>query len=245
MFTIRSLARLWPAVGILALLTALAAPAAADTTGPIQGYGGGTFVDVKSPPLADGETFTATWGIHFTGTPNYAGLVFVVFYDPSETSALGVAAAGPHFLTFGTATVTAWHNNAANSGVNPAPSSVLSVFRLTGAAINTTTANNSDVDLLISAWRIIHIPDTTFFTLQMSDLVYVTPLGFQKEFVPGNGVWSHATFGGTTFITASAFVARQISNVAGYGIEHVPEPISVSLLLAGIGMVAFRPQRRA
>lgn len=245
MLTIRPFARLWPAVAVVALLTAVAAPAAADTTGPTQGYSAGSFMDVKSPPLTDGETFIATWGIHFTGTPNYAGLVFVVLYDPGEISALGVAPAGPHFLTFGTATVTAWHNNAAGSGVNPAASSVLSVFQLTGTAINTTTANNSDVDLSINAWRIIHIPETTLFTLQVSDLIYVTPLGFQKEFVPGNGVWDHVTFGVTTFITASAFVARQISSIAGYGIEHVPEPISVSLLLAGIGLVAFRPRRRA
>lgn len=253
-------------------------------TGPMAGFIGGSdgsghiyyFEDVKSPPLEDSDFFTTTWALHvsiddFDGRPdgslyNYAGVLFDLIYDGHEASSLTVMPAGPHFgatytLVGGGSTsqtafpLTMWHISAQSTGVTIYPSSLISLFQVSGHATNTTTCfNNSDIDISASMWVILHAEDTITTVVPGSVWAYMLPGGTAWASQPGQGIWvhippntsplviPHSAFGAFRTIPDGSTV---VGNVAGYGIEHVPEPLSALLMLAGTGaMITGRLRRR-
>jgi hypothetical protein len=227
-----------------------------------------TFADVKSPPLRDSEVFATEWGMHVTlGFTNYAGILFDLKYDGHELSALTLVPKGPHVkleppppaagpggglaenLTFEgsqsspqtVGPIAAWIDPAVaqETGMTVETSTVVPLFLIEGQAKNTATRYNSDVDIHVSPWQILHIVEGANYNVHSSDWIYVTENGDFAN-TPGAGRWVHNTGGGTTmFIPASAFVATAaaFTAAAGYGIEHVPEPAAIALLLAGLGLV--------
>jgi hypothetical protein len=243
---------------IACLLAGLSAPAVADTTGPLPGFLGAPpwFEDVKSPPLTDSDTFGVEWAMHVTfAFTNYAGVLFDLQYDGSEMSSLVVSPLGPHFGNIYTLSgsqqstqvafpLSVWHPNAVNSGTTVQSSSLVPLFAIEGHAKNTTPANNSDIDISISVWQILHIVSSGTYVVNASDYVYVSPAGGYAP--PLEGTWLHVSETFTTFIPQSAFVATNafVNNVAGFGIEHVPEPVSALLLLGGSGALFVGRRRR-
>jgi hypothetical protein len=256
-----------------ALLVAWALPAVADTSGPMGGlvpvfppY----FEDAKSPPLRNSDTFATQWGMHITSAfGNYAGFLFDLQYDGNEMSYVNVTPAGPHIgiqvpgvpgilpgATFPgsqssvqvVSPVALWIDPAvaAQSGIYLGSSSLVPLFNITGHAKNTTPLNNSDIDITVSAWQILHIVTSGDYLLRPGSWVYWD--ASLNWAAPGTGTWYYIV--GTTtvswFIPQSAFVAtnRYITNTGGYGIEHVPEPVSILLLVGGVGAFATGRRRR-
>jgi hypothetical protein len=243
------------------VLAVLASGATADSTGPIPGYldQAPWFEDVKSPPLAESDWFAVTWGMHVTyAFTNYAGLLFDLAYDGAETSVLNVSPAGPHvgntYELFGSECgwtvafpVSVWHPNAVNSGATVNSSSLVPAFFLSGHAKATTTGNNSDIDITASVWQILHIVQSGTYQVAASDWLYLTMGGVNFESQPMMGTWFHPTSTMQMFIPASAFLATNawIDNAGGYGIEHIPEPLSALLLMAGAGALVRGRRMRA
>ncbi len=139
---------------------------------------------------------------------NYAGFLFDLEYDGSEVFDIGILPAGPHthieipglvpnspgFLTsqswffFGSDNqvhreepLAAWINpaQAMASGIILDNSQVTSLVFVDFHAKNTTTANNSDIDIRVSQLGVIrHVPSiqqSQFAVLPASAWVYVTP----------------------------------------------------------------------
>jgi hypothetical protein len=204
------------------------------------------------------------------GLHNYAGLLFDLRYDGHELSDLTIWPIGFHKFIEVPSTMGLWDSwvfpgsqsspqtilpvaawirtdFAMQSGITLGyPSSVVSLFGLAGHAKNTFTCNNSDIDITISAWQIVHIAGAQFVQLGPGSWIYVTPGGTDLATVPGAGIWQQLTTWLSTTLAPSAFVATNVNvgNVAGYGIEHVPEPLSLLLLAAGVGMAAVGRARR-
>jgi hypothetical protein len=256
---------------LLVLVTAglfLAMPAVADSTGPIQGYdGAGWFEDVKSPLLGESDWWGTTWGMHVTfAFTNYAGLLFDLQYDSHELSQINVFPAGNHMgiqgagpgmysmLEFpGSQTewqtvfpLAAWVSGATQTGMTVSSSGLYPVFGVSFHAKNTDPANNSDIDISASVWQILHIVDSGTYPISPSDYFYKTEMGYEWELQPGAGYWFHNPVTGSTFIPASAFVATNawINNVAGFGIEHIPEPAALGLVAAGVAAFVLARRRR-
>ncbi len=153
------------------------------------------------------------------------------------------------------AMLSVWHTAATNSGTELSPSVLVPFFWLNGYAKNTTPCNNSDIDIYISPWIIYHAgtqvsarTNACYITVyfQASDYQYLSAAGGWATAL-GAGTWEHVTSPGSMQVPCSAFYARAlgISNVAGYGIEHVPEPASALLMVAGAGsMLVGRKRRR-
>ena len=259
---------------LLVVMTAtalIAAPAVADSTGPIAGYDGmSSFVDVKSPILAESDWFATAWGMHVTfAFTNYAGFLFDLRYDGHELSHIGVTPLPPHVgievpdvpglhpgwdwpgsMTSPQTVVpiAVWISpgQAMQSGMTVNSTSLVPLFMVTGHAKNTTPANNSDIDITISAWQILHIVQSGSYHITQSDWVYKTSQGYEWEPFPGYGHWFHALGTTTTFIPMSAYVATNawIQNVAGFGIEHVPEPAAIGLMVVGVASFVLARRRR-
>jgi hypothetical protein len=127
---------------------------------------------------------------------------------------------------------------------------VLPLFQLTGHAKNTTPANNGDIDIAVSFLGVIqHNTATTVFHFVNSMWMYVVPgaPGTIQWAAPGEGQWVHALGSTSILVPASAFYATNAfydGNAAGYGIQHLPEPISAGLMLAGLGAVVAGRRRR-
>jgi hypothetical protein len=201
---------------------------------------------------------------------NYAGFLFDLQYDSHELSQIGIFPAGPHVgLEVPEAmglhpgweypgSQTEWQtvvplavwispSQAAQSGMTVWSSSMYSLFAVTYHAKNTDPANNSDIDITVSPWQILHIVESGTYHLSASDWVYMTEGGMYFENYPGYGRWFHVPEGTTSvWIPASAFVATNawIQNVAGHGIEHIPEPAAIGLVLGGMGLVVLARRRR-
>jgi hypothetical protein len=243
----------------------------AGAIGPIGGYdGSGWFYDVKSPPLQYSDAFHTTWALHVSDTQwHYAGFLFDLTYDGEELSFLSLHEVSPHTaieydggglgsgVTFQGSQnslqergpIAVWINteDAMNSGICVETSQLVGLFQIVGHAKNTTAANNSDIDIWADGWVIKHKSDTVYsFYVPSSVYIYVTDSADGWETVPGQGMWLHVDTGFTTTIPASAFIAyKSVCNAAGFGIEHVPEPASIVMLLSGAGVaLAGRVRRR-
>ncbi len=252
---------------VLAAGTLCALPVLADSTGPVGGYDGiDSFDDVYTPPLQDSDWYTTTWGMHVTyAFTNYAGMLFDLQYDSHELSQVIVSPAGPHNkLEVPDTTglydswefpgsqsdwqvvfpLAVWVPGAAASGINVNSSSMYPLFNLDFHAKNTTIANNGDIDITASVWQILHIVESASYNIAASDYFYKTVNGIDWAY-PGQGRWFHNPADGTTFIPASAFVATNnwINNVAGVGIEHVPEPAAAACMLLGVGGLIYARRR--
>lgn len=157
---------------------------------------------------------------------------------------------------------TVWHPNALNSGTVGSASDPIPILDLELHAKNTTIMNNSDTDVQVRVWNIRHLnpgPGSTMLVLQESDYMYGTANFNQvtqselPPFViqPREGTWFHVgpTVGAQKVIhvpagLGSAFYAT-LAGTALIGIEHVPEPTSIAMVLGGVGaLVMARVSRR-
>ena len=266
------------------------------STGPKDGYISGIagdpkddfFVDVKTEPLSDGDTFSTTWAMHVRDPEvNYAGFLFDIIYDGSELSSLSLMPAGIHVgieipggnaggpigmmlpgiilegsqaATTVEGPIAVWIDPMAamDSGISLAASDLIDLVKVSGVVKNTTPANNSDIDIDIIARRIKHVPGDPLedppvpVLLMASDFLYITPgvstsFGHPRaETGPGWGFWAHVGTTATFFLPPSAFYAtsRSLVNMAGLGIEHVPEPAGITIMLIGVGFLAVGWGRR-
>jgi hypothetical protein len=206
--------------------------------------------------------------------PHYAGFLFDITYDGHELSSLSLLPAPPHALvepdyapvpgllpawTFQGSMSSSPHlsplavwippTSALNSGIQLPTSFVLPLFQLVGHAKNTTPANNGDIDISISFLGVIqHNATPATFHFANSMWVYVVPgsPGVYQWAAPGEGQWLHVPGSSSIFVPPSAFYATNFyyAGAAGYGIEHLPEPISAVLMLAGLGAVVAGRRRR-
>jgi hypothetical protein len=251
-----------------ALAILLAGPAAADDidlmrTGPYDGFipPAKTFQDVKSEPLEDSQSFSTTWAIYsIVPVFNTAGFLFSLDYDGHEMSSLTVTPRPGLWMPDGTVTLpgsesgmrtarlSLWVPMAQSSGTWLPGSTLISLFHLAGHAKNTTPCNNSDIDITLDMWRIHHFALAGPHIVGASTMLYLTSPSLSATWatVPGQGYWVHNTTAGFTCAPQSAFVATNffIENVAGFGIEHVPEPLSVLMMLAGTGALLTGRVRR-
>ncbi len=155
---------------------------------------------------------------------------------------------------------TAWDPNAQQSGIDLPASQNIHAFDIQLRAKNTDAQNNSDIDLTAMVWNIRHLRDTPansqIITLQPSDWAYgfpgQDPLGLSElptqNPEPGQGVWYHVDPAEwpdgkrlhlTANIPGSFFYATQVLAGTAWriGIEHIPEPVGISLMLSGVGAV--------
>ena len=247
------------------LVLALVAPAMA-------GPDNGVEFPYKSPPLEEGEIW-GQWVSYHIDEPifGYAGILFQVTYDTHELSQLRLipgtghvgfeqgtsgivpvlSLPGSQSTTQTAGPIAMWATGASESGWNLEPSSAVSMsFSFT--AKNTTPLNNSDTDIIISAWLIRHVlfpPEP--IVLEASDWVYVSASGTAGGInppgaAPGQGRWSHVTSSHFAVLDPSILIATKVfASSFKYGIEHVPEPAAMSLIVVGAGsMIAARWRRR-
>jgi hypothetical protein len=257
----------WPLILAAVALAGMTVSAAANDidpayTGPIAGFDpcDKTFHDVKSPLLTEGQWFGTTWAVHSTlPLPNTAGVLFDLHYDGHEVSSLNVIPHAGLWMPGGapclpgsqsstqTVRLSMWVPNAQSSGTWLPQSELLGMFCITGNAKNTFTCNNSDIDITLDIWRIRHIV-FPFQYFEESAYFYLTGTTLSANWatVPGQGNWVHYTGGFTCNVPCSVFVATHcwIENVAGYGIEHMPEPASMVLMLFGVGVCLMGRRRR-
>ncbi len=251
-------------------LAGLAVPVAASDidlirTGPAAGFipHCKTFEDVKGEPLYESQWFGTTWAAYAVlPVFNTAGILFNLQYDGHEVSSLTLTPMGSLYLPGASSVylpgsqsspqsqfpISMWLPGATSSGTWVPASTLMGMFYVSGHVKNSATANNSDIDIDLDIWRIHHvaIPGPHYF----EDSVYVYLTGTQSTAgwarQPGTGIWVHYSGGWTCSVPNSAFVATHclIENVAGYGIEHVPEPLSVLIMLLGAGTMLTGRARR-
>jgi len=208
-----------------------------------------SFVDVKSPILAESDWFATAWGMHVTfAFTNYAGFLFDLRYDGHELSHIGVTPLPPHVgievpdvpglhpgwdwpgsMTSPQTVVpiAVWISpgQAMQSGMTVNSTSLVPLFMVTGHAKNTTPANNSDIDITISAWQILHIVQSGSYHITQSDWVYKTSQGYEWEPFPGYGHWFHALGTTTTRSLESAVDSRgRLMAAAGYSDLFIHPP---------------------
>lgn len=204
------------------------------------------------------------------GMTNYAGFLFDLQYDGGETSFVGLSPAGPHTHIeppLGVAKLEVefqgsqdrWHvveplalwiapDQAKGSGITLDNSQVTALMHLRFHAKNTTTANNSDIDIRISQLGIIRHNTEQGVTvrLQASDWIYLTTQDGGAFAEWGQGNWVHVQDTQAFSVPPSGFYATGQSKgrATGYGIEHVPEPASFGLLIAGAVAVGIGRMRK-
>jgi len=226
----------------------------------------------KTRPLSDSEDYAIDWYAHASeDMANWAGVVFKShMLDTSEVDSLWITTfpghlsqttvAGPNANSHAV-TATWWHPDATASGVTMSESDVTSnpFARWDFKAANTTVAGNSDADLSLIACNIFHLAEGKTMTLFESDYVWATSGSnpVQGEPFPENpphpdnpnGLWQHVAF--TTVYTVTApFASNFYATFSGatlVGVDHVPEPATALLLVAGgcaALMFAWRARRR-
>jgi hypothetical protein len=141
---------------------------------------------------------------------------------------------------------TFFNSAAANSGSAPEESKWIPMAKLDLHAKSTNMGQNSDVDMTVMAWCILHLrPGQGSTQFRRSALVWATS-NFQPSpeqpipslgphFNDPNGQWKHIPF--TWHLQpgfGSQFVATFLGTVT-IGIEHVPEPIAG--VMAGSGLL--------
>jgi hypothetical protein len=248
----------------------LAGPVAGDTSGPIAGWNGSIFEDVKTLPLSDTDFFNTDWGMHVTyAFTNYAGFLFELQYDADEMTNITFRPAGPHaglehsrqylvrsILDYNDGTpnwgtppawIAAWASDATVSGIPVGTSELIPLFNVTGHATNTTPLNNSDIDVTLpEVWQILHIVNTGTYQVKAGDWIYKDRFQIDFKATPGLGRWWQQAVTTTVEIPASFFVATNdfIQNAAGLGIEHIPTPGAWALIASGLGLGALARRRR-
>jgi hypothetical protein len=232
-------------------------------------------VDYKTPPMQDSEVIKIPLGVKLAGVEHWAGAIMGVhILDNTEVDVTGIsdAAGSFHVEPFGPASdntqsqmkpFTLWAPNAMASGTAHSDYEIVPIFDITLHAKNTTPTNNSDTDIRLAFWNICHLPPSwTSDTIELkrSDWVWAssnwapTPGDFRlPDPLPPtatNGHWVHVPFTTcidfTQAVPGSNFIATFV-NTAKIGIEHVPEPASMCLIVCGFaaaGMALFSRWRR-
>jgi len=253
-------------IGVAVLL--IAAPAWADSIGPGGTWNAadGSFGVLKTPPMSNSQMFTVPISYHSTvAYSNWAGVIMDLNIDPNPTEAHFQGAAGVPpdptrpgtFPTVGgmplpVPTVTFWSTQWFNSGANNGPASQpFPIGALVFHASNTDPINNSDVDITFSAWNIWHVTSaeqSQVVEVPASIWLYVRPgETWGQPVEPGQGYWVHNETPFTAHVVASLFWATNafIGGQGGIGVEHIPEPASVALVLAGLGTAVLARRRGA
>ncbi|MGD9724425.1 MAG: PEP-CTERM sorting domain-containing protein [Pirellulales bacterium] len=208
-------------------------------------------IDVLSlTPVAAGPGTRGT-APPFPGTPT--GPTIISPFGPASNN----VASQPLFFT-------AVHPNAQNSGIPITPSVNQPLFDLALHVKNSNPSGNGNVDATFMFWNIWHLhgpaggTGSTLLQLVPSDYIWVRssiesidqlhifegPLQSQYVFPTNpapiedpNAHWLHIPRTVTFHLTGglgSQFYATFL-NTATLGIEHVPEPTTAVLLVAGIG----------
>ncbi|MCH8005908.1 MAG: PEP-CTERM sorting domain-containing protein [Planctomycetes bacterium] len=238
---------------------AVAGPVMADSIGPA----GFPFGDFFTPPLSASQSTSVPISYHVTfGFGDWAGVHFSTIIDPTEANFTGFTPAQGFNTTGAAGSVTVWLANASNSGQSvftsvPIPLGSL-VLHAKGA---TPLKNNGDIDVVFQkVFNIFHVaPATTQSFSTTTGLIgtwlYLppaVPVSLWGQGTPpqvGDGVWVQLTakqqplqlnlswFWGTSF-----FFDPGASG--GIGIENVPAPASVAILIGGFGAFGFARRRR-
>ncbi len=234
---------------------AVAAPVMADSIGPA----GFPFGDFFTPPLSASQSTSIPISYHVTDVLfAWAGVHFLTNIDPTEANFMGFAAA-PGFSTTGAAgSVTVWSTNAGKSGQTISSSVPILLGSLALHAKGATPLNNGDIDVVFqSVFNIFHVTPasasgvSTFLTatwLYLPPGVPASQWGQGTAPLVGEGVWAHLTttlavhFSASWFWGTSFFFDPGASG--GIGIENVPAPAGVAILMAGFGAVGFARRRR-
>ena len=247
---------------LLAAVAVVSPVAVASEVGPGGTWDGVSFGTLFTPPLADGEQYSAPIDYHVQGSyGNWIGAYFGINYDPTEVNFVGVTAAPGYMASMNAAgtAATIWNPGGATS--MPPSTSVFPLANVTFDAKNTTPANNGDVDITFDGPGAFNIygctPWGSWSTyMAPSNMLYVGLTGggqpmTQHQWAPGvamgAGTWIHATISVPVYLEPGMYWGRMTDLTAqgGIGVEHVPEPASAVLLLGGIGtlIVARRRQR--
>lgn len=231
---------------------------------------------IKTPPLKDSDVFPLPIEYHVgRDIPNFAGLIVQMHVlDAAEVDVDMIIPSDPGIppitYPFGPRSqnvqsvpmkFTAWlpPDIIQQSGINLVESERIPLFDVQLHAKNTDPINNSDTDIVVNVWNIRHIgpgAGSTIIGLQPSDFVYGNPGTNPIQMshfptdppYPGQGIWYHLTETKTFHLLpglGSAFYAT-LATTVGIGIEHVPEPASITLILCGAvaARSSWRSRRR-
>ncbi len=235
---------------------AVAGPLMADSIGPA----GFPFGDFFTPALSASQSTSIPISYHITfGFPNWAGVRFTANIDPTEANFTGFTPAQGFITTGAGGSITVWSTNASNSGQSVFSSVPIPLGSLTLHAKGATPLNNGDVDVVFqNVFNIQHVTSvsasatTLFSTATWVYLPPAVPVSQWGQGTPpqvGDGVWEHLTakqqplqlnlswFWGTSF-------AFNAGASGGIGIENVPAPASVAILIGGFGALGFARRRR-
>lgn len=258
--------------GWIAVLAAGLTPAAwADSVGPMTGWNGTSFGDIKTPPLTGSQSWSVPIGYHATSAfPDWAGANIVIKWDTTEVNFTGVTPMAGYMVTspfapvlttageYSVGAFTVWAPGAFQSGMFNGPvSSPFTIANFDFNAVGTTPANNSDNDILFGpfftfpwGFNIFHFASTGPFMFLASDMVYLSTAGGNPVMPstpePGQGAWFHVASSGALPVQASNFLgtATFFALEGAVGVEHVPEPASILLVLSGAGSLLIARRRR-
>lgn len=167
---------------------------------------------------------------------------------------------------------TAWDPQAINSGRSTGlpVSTRVPIFWAVIHVKNSQISNNSDFDITVTGQNLYHISaGSSSAVLDASNWVYVPGDSTESPFFNdpthgpsvrvrnargealnpdlglGAGEWVHLDQSMHAVEEASGFIATQFQIGTRIGIEHVPEPVTAALLLAGAGSLFVARRRRA
>ncbi len=242
---------------LLAALAACAAagPVMADSIGPA----GFPFGDFFTQPLSGSQNTSVPISYHVTfGFGNWAGVHFSALIDPTEANFTGFTPAQGFITTGAGGSITVWSTNASNSGQSVFTSVPIPLGSLTLHAKGATPLNNGDVDVVFqNVFNIQHVTSvsasatTLFSTATWVYLPPAVPVSQWGQGTPpqvGDGVWVHLTATLSVHLNESWFWGTSFffspGDSGGIGIENVPAPASMAILMGGFGAVGFARRRR-